>query len=83
MAYDALHNSCPTFQKGADATYEELKTQCSIFKNWIVTEEQMILRLNREISEHLNCIDMYESKLKQIKADIIRYEVENELKEDK
>lgn len=78
MTYNALHNNCPTFQKGADATYKELETQRFTFRNWIAEEKQIILQLNREISEHLAYIDIYESKLKEIQAEIIRYEVSKE-----
>lgn len=62
-------------------TYKELKIECFKLKTWITNEEQIILRMNRRISEHLDRIDMYKSELEQIEKDIIRYEVEQDLKE--
>lgn len=60
-------------------TYEELTTDRSNLRSWIAREKQEIITLNREITRHLEWIDMYENKLKQVEKDIIRCEVEQEL----
>lgn len=59
--------------------YEKMLQERASIESWVARERQAIIDLSREMAKHLEWIDTYESKLKTLERDILRYEVEQEL----
>lgn len=62
-------------------TYEEMLQERASIKSWVARERQAIIDLSREMAKHLEWIDVYENKIKALERDILRCEVEQELRE--
>lgn len=68
-------------KKGEHMTYEEMLQERNSIKSWVEREREAIIDLSKEMNKHLEHIDIYENKIKALERDILRYEVEQELKQ--
>lgn len=62
-------------------TYEEAKTERDSMNNLIYGERSEILKLSKQIANHVNTLDIYTKRLNELDEILMRYEVEQELRE--
>lgn len=62
-------------------TYEEAKTERDSMNNLIYGERLEILKLAKQTANHVNTLDIYTKRLDELVEIIMRYEIEQELKE--